>query len=491
MNTVNGIVTNEELAKTLGVSKRTVRSDITNINRILNHKEGKIVSLYGKGYMLEFPDRERLFEVISDVQNIQTREDRISYLMNRLIFEENKQDIEMLEEELYISHSTLEKDLKGIREKYEENFPFIELKREENMIYLENDEAKKREVLIQLYMSNWDYNSKEGICLKNVFDKNLVNQISLKIYEYTKRYHLYMEDSQNACVRIALMILYQRITDGKSLKEMTSYVKDKKYLELSEELSSELSTEWELEINIFEKHWLAYMFERNQSFHVKYYESPQEGFRNLPKGEMILTEKILGRVVQRYGIDFRQDEYFKKDFAWIIEKYSESMSFAWSMKTIYIEEMKREYPELERIAVYIGDEIEEVMDQKVNRKELESDLLPILVLSYKYLSKAKHGMIQAMLVSNLNYSLSHYLHERLQELYGNRMNILGPIPAYGIDEAGETECVISTVKSEKLSKKEEVVVISPLLKSTDKAKIESLIEKIERRYQKASGKNRF
>ena len=77
LNASRGIVTAKELAGKLGVSERTLRSDIASINNIVPEKEIRIISVRGKGYTLSIKDRSGFLELFSDKQNYISREDRV------------------------------------------------------------------------------------------------------------------------------------------------------------------------------------------------------------------------------------------------------------------------------------------------------------------------------------------------------------------------------------------------------------------------------
>lgn len=358
------------------------------------------------------------------------------------------------------------------------------MEREGSRIWLEDDEIKKREVLIRLYMNNWDYNSEEGIILKNIFDRELVRQISETFSGYVKKYHLYMEDYQNVTVRAALMIIYQRIVDGNELVGAALHVTNERYMKIADELAGELSEEWELEVNRCEKTWLACVLEQNQSYNAQFRREPMEGVRSLPDGDLLVAEQILGRVEQQYGIDFRLDVHFKKDFALMVNRLNKPVASMCPFKSVYLEEMKTEYPYMEKIAVFICNLLEELLGKVVDQKEQEGYLLPILIISYKHLCRKIYGKTSAALVSNLNYSLSHYLYERLLDLYGSRITITGPFPAHEMEKACQSDLVISTVQSHNLEESARFIVISPLLKREDKERIDNMIERRERHYQR-------
>ena len=45
-------------------------------------------------------------------------------------------------------------------------YPYLQIQRQGNYIKFEKDEIKRRALLIRLYAENWDYDSRDGIVLK-------------------------------------------------------------------------------------------------------------------------------------------------------------------------------------------------------------------------------------------------------------------------------------------------------------------------------------
>ena len=77
-------VTGKALAKQLGVSPRTIRSDIVEINHALTTCGARISAERSKGYLLECPDLPSFLEQFKTDDLFLTREDRIRYLTFQL-----------------------------------------------------------------------------------------------------------------------------------------------------------------------------------------------------------------------------------------------------------------------------------------------------------------------------------------------------------------------------------------------------------------------
>mgnify|MGYP001606326871 FL=1 len=118
---VDKIVTGEYLCNTLGVSSRTIRSDIKELNYMLEDKGATILSEKSRGYRIEIFKEKTFKEFLSenkekDISNNLTAIGRAEYIITRLLINELKgmEGITQIElaDELYVSLSSLKNDIK-------------------------------------------------------------------------------------------------------------------------------------------------------------------------------------------------------------------------------------------------------------------------------------------------------------------------------------------------------------------------------------------
>ena len=72
LNAKHGIVNGKELSTKLGVSERTIRSDISHINSELVEAGIQVLAVHGKGYTIQVKDRAALLMIFSEDENIIT-----------------------------------------------------------------------------------------------------------------------------------------------------------------------------------------------------------------------------------------------------------------------------------------------------------------------------------------------------------------------------------------------------------------------------------
>ena len=114
--------TAEALAEELGVSSKTIRNQLKNLNELLSKFEVCVESKHGAGYRLAVknPGRRKEMEELMQKRELQesaipnSSEERVQYLLEYLVNAEGYVKLDDLSELLYISKKTLTHNLKEV-----------------------------------------------------------------------------------------------------------------------------------------------------------------------------------------------------------------------------------------------------------------------------------------------------------------------------------------------------------------------------------------
>ena len=118
----------EEICEQLDIAPRTLRNDLKKYKSIFLENGVTLISKPGVGYRFDIFDHDLYFRFIQELIKKETYdqhlipvypEERINYLIKSLLSTDNYIKIEDLEEELFVSRSTLINDLKEVRERLE------------------------------------------------------------------------------------------------------------------------------------------------------------------------------------------------------------------------------------------------------------------------------------------------------------------------------------------------------------------------------------
>jgi lichenan operon transcriptional antiterminator len=175
-------LTGDEISKLIGVSSRTIRTDMKNLNDLLKVNGGGINSDKSKGYSLLIKDKKAFekFQINEDDNNplevnVSTPEERISYITTKLLFNAlNDEQITQMDlaDEMFISLSTLKNDLKDVEKKLAKyDLKVIGYKTKGMIVY--GNEAQIRYFISEHIFNNTEIQNIDN----NEFYKNIFEEI--------------------------------------------------------------------------------------------------------------------------------------------------------------------------------------------------------------------------------------------------------------------------------------------------------------------------
>jgi transcriptional antiterminator len=482
LNSTHGICTGSELSCKLSISERTVRNDISEINRMLEQYKIYIKAVHGKGYLLKIGNRRAFLELIAEKDSLLTKEDRIKTLLLKLIKSNEWLDLRELEDDMYISKTTLENDLKIIKKRIMESRPYLELLRNGNYVRLNEDEIKKRSILIQLYCENWDYDSKDGIVLEeNLISKDILNQIHIVLEQVLKEYRLEIDDYGLVYLILAVVIAYLRILEGHSLKSSDNICGELKIQEAAAEIWKRLNEEWQLDIEPLEYTWLGWILKQLTIFGVKDYDCDTI-LKNIKGKSILLATTVLNEIQQEYNLEFYNNKRLFAGMAIHIQALLNNMISYHTHNQYLLEELKNKNPFLADIAHSLCGRLQQICKINLGREE-ENYLLPLLLSAQSdWLQELRGDGIKAAIVSHMDAGMNYYFVHKIEELFGNRVNLKGPYPIYKREILDEIQpsMILTTVEMEDFQHfLVPVVTISPLIDEEDRKRIEVCLNKLE------------
>lgn len=223
-------VTGKELANELNVSSRTIRNDINEINNLLKESGIVIESKRSVGYLLQTENSAELAHILKINASFLSRDDRIRYILYRLCVEEDPINLYDLEDEMFISSTTLDIDIQTLNKNYILEYPFIKFYKKKNFISLESDELKRRIILNHIFTENWDYNS-TGNAFYNYqgLDNDILVLIMSEIKIYLNEYNVRLEDLSMVELGLGISIAYFRIQNGFYITKTSSHTTNDKF----------------------------------------------------------------------------------------------------------------------------------------------------------------------------------------------------------------------------------------------------------------------
>lgn len=308
LNARHNVETGKELAAKLGVSERTVRNDIRAINSKLKQYEIQILPQYGKGYTISVNNREVYLQLFSEKANYETKEDRIRTMMLRLIRENDWYELGNLEDEMFVSRTTLESDIRAMRQRVSVRYPYLQIRRQGNYIKFEKDEIKRRALLIRLYAENWDYDSRDGIVLKqDEFGRECLEEIQDVFKDELYRCQTDLDDFGLIYMVLAIAVMQFRVNSGNTIEVFEKKGESQGIAAVVRYVLDALKELWQIELQENEYLWLSDIFYQIQILNTQNMTKAAVLGYTYPVCHNIVRE-MLQQVKNVYGLDFTTDD---------------------------------------------------------------------------------------------------------------------------------------------------------------------------------------
>jgi len=207
----------DELANRLAVSTRTVRTDITALNELLAEYGASFVLNRGEGYQLKVEDTERYERWLQPAPVAarvpRTSTERIHALLIRFLTSAFALKLEDLADEWFISRTTLQSDMAGVREwlsRYE-----LELEaRPRYGMKLFGRESAIRTCLTDLLYQSEHPDAEHSLLYSDALSKEALAVLQPSLTESLSRFHIRLADDAEWYLRLYCAVAVRRITEG-------------------------------------------------------------------------------------------------------------------------------------------------------------------------------------------------------------------------------------------------------------------------------------
>lgn len=444
-------VTAEEIANYIGVSKRTIKKDLT----LLMSEIRTIKSSPAKGYWLEKSENiveAANLEIIRDKDLILNNYDRVAYLVQKLLLVTGDIRYEELAEELYISVSSLKSDMKkvkifigkyGLKVMHKPNYGIKIIGTE---YYLRLAIADFFYHSFLSYLSN--YNQKiylkdspklERIC-KIV--KLVIHENSIDISDYS------IND-----LAIHIFISLERIdksneifVDVSNISEKDIKVVEKIYTLLEEEVD-------EATINYISLHLSSKKIISNESQCIS------------RKIEKIILD-IISEINSNFDIDFSVDKNFLKILTSHISQLMYRVVNDLSVPNSQVFEYFRDYLFAAKITISAISILEKIL-----KKKISIDEYGYLILYFQYELESMNSKKEIIYLYTGNSRSEEKFYEiLLQNTLNTQRNTIVPIK--DINDAKEDGIIVSTS-----SEDFDFIKNKNIIPSFNKSKIPNILEK--------------
>ena len=422
LNTEMQPMTGRELGQLLGVSDRTIRSDVDAINRECG--ERLIGADRRRGY---FVNREIMGKQNHRSREMipQTSQQRCSYLLRELLFKNREINLLDLQERVFVSGYSIENDLRSLREIIKK-YPGLGLVRSKNHVWLSGREGDKRRLykalLLQEMKGNmvnlnavaeiWkdfdllrleeDFNA---ICRKNGYNVSELEYLPIMLY---------------AGISIERMLHHNymgrdRLNEERGKKCAGECIPEREY-RIADELFERISDIYRVKRDEEEVRQFAMLLAER--------ENTGDGQGAASTMDQIM-EEMMDEICQilrtEFDIDLSEDEEFKdgiiSHFRRIDREQEGRETAEW-----YLQELKRKYPLIFEMAVRVAEVINSRRKTRLGEKEI-SFLALYMGAACQRLNLVERYRAVAIIPNR--HMISKPCVDKLMLRFGNRMEIVG------------------------------------------------------------------
>lgn len=474
-------VTSKELAEHISCSDRTVRNTLKLIDQTMNIQGVKLISKQGQGFQLFFENQEayqefRLIYELSEVYSttsISKGDDRLAFILNKLLFEQVPVLFDDLADELYVSRSTLSHDFKKIRRMLSEYDLSIE-SRANKGVYVSGEERDKRCFIMDYFLGNQFFKTLHYHVQSNFFDQTLsLEEIVRIVLEECQDAKLKLSDFvlQNLVVHIALAMV--RIKSGFEIKNLSCQMSNndterkvaKKILaRISEVSNQEFPVQ---EVDYITLHLLAKS------------QLSQETQTKISKEEM---KRSLVQTFQALGLD---DIYhFSSDFQLFEGLITHLMTLQIrldsriTLNNPLVDEVKKNYSDIFFMTKEILENMETFSQVSISDDEIAYVSLHFLAAIER---RKENDKFSVLAICASGFGAAQMLRNRLETEFGNRLEVVDVIGYYELNQEKiqGIDFIVSAVDLSNLYFQVPVFTVSVFLKNDEIAQIREAMDQMQ------------
>lgn len=465
--THNEKVTANILSKALNLSIRTIKSYIAELN--MNYPS--LISSSNRGYVIDKVKANSLLQYKDDIP--QDYESRCIYIIKKTLLEKQDYiDIFDLCEELFISYSTLKKDI------YKMNTSFANFKitfsSENNKLHVGGSEQNKRKLISHVMSEEVSGNFLNLTLLQESFPDYDLDDACTLIKDICKQHHYYLNDF--SCVNFILhvTIMVSRINHGNHIINNNELIQvtNKNDEKIAKELCLALEQVFNVSFNSSEILEIYILFKNN----ANYINDENENVSLLVSDEIIqITKNIIKNVDEHFFINLDSDNFITP-FILHLKNLKNRLIKNNLLKNPMLDSIKISCPTIYDISTFIAYQLTLSFHENVNEDEIA--FIALHVGTEIERQKKEETKVSCLLLCPEYLNITSTLHKKIMMDFGDQLTIQKSISFENEILGNNFDLLITTVPVLE-STNYFTVLLPPFPMSYEKNKILDAIIRIE------------
>lgn len=390
-------LTAQNLASSLHVSTKTIRNDIHAINTMYPNS---VEAMQASGFKLM---NKEIFALIKKTK-LNSNNTDIEFLVLKHLMAGTSTYIDDLSDDLFISNTSLLKIIKKINNLLEkENFK-LSIIRRDNKLYLIGSEEEKRKAISFTISHEFTSNVLNINDYANFFQGLNLTLLKQKTIGYLNEKNIKMRDIELISFLLHVTIMIDRIKNKHNIVYDNYNNIDSYFIDLANEYLCLLQQISDITFNDSEINYLATLFAGKVDVNTS---------ENTDKIQMLI-DFMLKDINEMYGIDFQSDEQLKDNLIAHLIGLQNRIKYNTFLMNPMIEDIKRRFPILFDISVYMADQIQSFYHVRLYEEEI-SYLTLHLMGSLERNGERKNKSV--VIISPVGKSGMQYFNRRLNHLH--------------------------------------------------------------------------
>ncbi|SDC31292.1 lichenan operon transcriptional antiterminator [Pelagirhabdus alkalitolerans] len=444
-------ITGSELAKYIQVTSRTVRNDLKEIDHLLKNQDAgaSIESIRGQGYQLEVIDESQFKGFIKIMLESEESvpvepEDRVHYLAKRFLLTSNYLKIDDLADELFVSRSTLQNDLKDVKvilKKY--NLQLC--KRPNYGLVLSGNEKQIRYAISELLFNRTTITSPESNQEDWLLPVDQMEVIKSIVLNQLKAVELNLSDIALNNLVVHIAIACRRIESGQYVQLMRADeddIKSKREYKVAQSIIKEIENALSIQFPVVEISYVAMHLLGTKLF---LNEENKELKQHLDDSILATVDKMVKRVESQMKLGITEDKELYAGIAIHLKPAIHRYKHQMTIRNPMIEAIKVNYPVAFEAGVTASKVVEEDYGIEVDEHEIGYIALHFgaAIERTKLQTKPKRCLI----VCTTGLGSSQLLLYKMKAKFGNQLTIVGTTELHNLSNYNKEtiDFIVSTV----------------------------------------------
>ncbi|XKE80169.1 BglG family transcription antiterminator [Oceanobacillus kapialis] len=480
-------VTGKYLAHINDVSTRTTREDIRNLNLILMNNGATIEAVMGKGYQLNITDEHRFRHFLTEMSEYifasdealpQTPKDRVQYIMLRLLLEEAYIKLEDLADELFVSKSTVQNDLKDVK-RLLDSYKLTLHSRPNHGLIIKGDEVKIRFCIAENIFNHT--HGEGGHYLDPLFSyltKSDLASIQDLILLRIKAHDITLSDIaiQNLVIHIA--IAYERIRSGNHVnlyKMDTKQIEEQREYAVAQNIVSSVEDKFNVTFPNEETAYIAiHLLGTKMITHINGESKVMKHV--IEEDIMQIVTKILEKIEKELTLGVKDDPELVMALSLHLKPAVNRYKYGMNIRNPMLADIKRNYPLAFEAGILAGLVIEQHTETKINEGEIGYLALHIGAAIER--RKLTTGPLRCLIVCASGLGTAQLIYYRLKNQFGERLDVVDTTEFYKLSKRSlvDIDFIISSIPI-KENLPVPVLEVNAVLGSRDMEKVDRFIAK--------------